>query len=293
MDRLRNARYELERGMSNLFHNFKSRTGLASGSEFLNSNTLVAKVTFLILVVLAFIFLLRLGTMLLTYLFSPTDSPKIINGMKANTKEQLKISQNPGLSGSIPIRRSSNERDGIEFTWSVWIYIAGLQYKTGTRRHIFSKGSDRVDPDNNMMTPNNAPGLYIHPTKNALVVVMNTFNSINEEVIINDIPLNKWINVMIRMEGNIMDVYVNGTIAVRHKLSGVPKQNYGDVLVTANGGFDGNLSDLWYFDYALNTSEIMEIVADGPNLTVTPAQTIALPHYFSLRWYFENATDKQ
>ncbi len=39
-----------------------------------------------------------------------------------------------------------------------------------------------------MMSPNNAPGLYIHPTKNAFIVVMNTYKQINEEVVINDIP---------------------------------------------------------------------------------------------------------
>ena len=189
-----------------------------------------------------------------------------------------------------PSLRSVNERDGIEFTWSVWIWISDLQYKSGQKRHIFSKGNNTIEGDTQQMTPNNAPGLYIHPTKNAFVVVMNTYNTMNEEVVVEDIPLNKWVNVMIRCEGKTLDVYVNGTIAVRHMLTGVPKQNYGDVWVTQNGGYDGMLSDLWYFDYALNTTEIMEIVLDGPDMTVVPAPQYPVPLYFALRW-FTNQTD--
>ena len=276
--------------IANAFRGFESKVGLGKAGAFLKSNSLVAKVAFLILVILAFILLLRLGTSIFTYLFAPSGSPKIVNGMIPSTKTQYQISQKPGVfTKSKTILRSVNQRDGIEFTWSVWIWISGLEYKSGQRRHIFSKGNNTVGDDSQMMTPNNAPGLYLHPTKNALIVVMNTFDTMNEEVVVDDIPLNKWVNVMLRCEGKTLDVYVNGTIAVRHILTGVPKQNYGDVWITANGGYDGMLSDLWYFDYALNTTEIMEIVLDGPDMTVTPAPSYPVPLYFSLRWFFNQS----
>ena len=276
--------------ITNVFRGFESKVGLGKAGAFLKSNSLVAKVAFLILVILAFILLLRLGTSVFTYLFTPPGSPKIISGMYANTKAAHQIPQKPGIgSKSKTILRSVNQRDGIEFTWSVWIWISGLEYKSGQKRHIFSKGNNTIGDNTQMMTPNNAPGLYIHPTKNALIVVMNTFDNMNEEVVVDDIPLNKWVNVMLRCEGKTLDVYINGTIAVRHILSGVPKQNYGDVWITANGGYDGMLSDLWYFDYALNTTEIMDIVLDGPDMTVTPAPSYPVPLYFSLRWFFNQA----
>ena len=41
---------------------------------------------------------------------------------------------------------------------------------------------------------------------------MNTFNNIVEEVEVNDVPLNKWILLGIRVKDNKMDVYINGTI---------------------------------------------------------------------------------
>ena len=55
-----------------------------------------------------------------------------------------------------------------------------------------------------------------------------------------------------------------------------------------NGGFSGNLSDLWYHDYALSGTQIMQIVRDGPDLS-TMERKWALPPYFALQWYFENS----
>ena len=134
------------------------------------------------------------------------------------------------------------------------------------RSHIFHKGNDAINygPDGNVGVnfPNNAPGLYIAPNKNALVVMMNSFNKINEEIIIPDIPLNKWVNVIIRCQNTTLDVYINGTIARSINLIGVPKQNYGDVYVAMNGGFNGNISNLWYYNYALGTSKIQDIASD-------------------------------
>ena len=118
---------------------------------------------------------------------------------------------------------------------------------------------------------------------------MNTFNKINEEIVVNDIPLNKWINVMIRVENTTMDVYVNGTIVKRHQLSGVPKQNYGNVYVSMNGGFNGYTSNLHYWDYALGLAHIQYIISSGPNMEMEDTDLKnSKPRYFSLRWFFNN-----
>jgi hypothetical protein len=88
---------------------------------------------------------------------------------------------------------------------------------------------------------------------------MNTFNVINEEIVIPDIPINKWVNVIIRCQNTTLDVYINGTIARSINLVGVPKQNYGDVYIAPNGGFSGYISNLWYYNYALGINEISRI----------------------------------
>ena len=137
--------------------------------------------------------------------------------------------------------------------------------------------------------PNNAPGLYIDPNTNNLVIFMNTFNDINTKVTINEIPMHKWINVIIRCKNTLLDVYINGDISKSLQLNGVPKQNYGDVYIAENGGFDGYISNLWYYDYALNPIEISNLVIQGPNTNMigaNNAMNMKNNDYLSLRWYF-------
>ena len=274
------------------FNSFSTNKGNSGSNDFLASNSLVSKFAFLLLVIFGFIVLLRVGMTVVTWLFKPNESPHLIDGM-VDAKQMIVFPQDhPSSNGAKTIYRSVNANDGIEFTWSVWIYINNLQYLEGQYRHVFYKGNSNLD-QNGLNFPNNAPGLYIAPNTNALIVMMNTYNSINEEVMIPDIPLNKWVNVIIRCQNTTMDVYINGTITRSVNLMGVPKQNYGDVYVGMNGGFDGNISNLWYYNYALGTSEIQSLSKTGPNTKVVGNNGLGIntPDYLSLRWYFYGAGD--
>jgi hypothetical protein len=274
-----------------VFNTFSTNKGTFGTREFLESNSLVAKFAFLLLVIFGFVILLRVGISVLAYFLKPNESPHLIDGM-VDAKQMIIFTQDPSSNGAVTIYRSVNATDGLEFTWSTWIFIDNLQTNAGKYKHIFSKGNSNLN-ENGMIEPNNAPGLYIAPNTNALVVVMNTFNVINEEVVIPDIPLNKWVNVIIRCENTTMDVYINGTIARSINLVGVPKQNYGDVYVAMNGGFDGNISNLWYFNYALGTAAIQKIANNGPNTKMIGGNGMLdrMFNYLSIRWFFYGAGD--
>ncbi len=287
-------------GATGTFNKFRNNRMVSGTTDFLYSNSLVAKVCFLVLIIILFVIAIRLGSRLITWLLSPSKNPILVNGLRKGTKA-LRIYQDPKNANSIPILRSVNEREGLEFTWSVWLYIekigdpASSAYPNDSRyRHIFNKGdyqnvqsATQFDGTNvnGMNFPNNAPGMYLSQKKNAIVVVMNTFNNVLEEVEIKDIPINKWINVVLRCQGRKMDTYVNGTIVHRHVFNSVPKQNYGDVWVTQRGGFDGMLSSLRYFSHALTGVEVENLVKAGPNLTADDSLKI-FPPYFALRWFF-------
>ena len=277
------------------FNSFSTpNTGTFGPREFLESNSLVAKLAFLLLVVFMFVILLRVGISALGYFFKPKESPHLIDGT-VDAKQQLIFLQDPSNNGAVTIYRSVNATDGIEFTWSVWVFINSLNSNTNgtpTYKHIFSKGNSTLQ-ENGLIFPNNAPGLYIAPNTNTLVVMMNTFNVINEEILIPDVPLNKWVNVIIRCKNTTLDVYMNGTIARSINLIGTPKQNYGDVYVAMNGGFDGYISNLWYYNYALGTAAIQGISEKGPNTKMVGSNGMndKFFDYLSLRWFFYGVGD--
>jgi PAS domain S-box-containing protein len=168
---------------SNTGYGNSAMFGAYGNQGFMQSNSLIANFAFLLLVIFGFIILLRIGISALVYFMKPPDSPHLIDGMVSGD-QMIIFEQDPSNNNAKTIYRSINANDGIEFTWSTWVFIDGIVTDSTTTpqyRHIFSKGNYTFG-SNGMMEPNNAPGLYLSPNKNELVVVMNTYQVINEEI---------------------------------------------------------------------------------------------------------------
>ena len=60
-----------------------------------------------------------------------------------------------------------------------------------------------------------------------------------------------------------------------------------------NGGFDGYISNLWYYNYALGTAAIQQLVAKGPDTTIAGNDGINVKNskYLSMRWFFDGQGD--
>jgi len=287
-----NALGSIKDSMKSVFSGFSNQPNATETFRF--SNTIIAKFAFLILVVIVFMFLVNLGINLITYFTSPQTMPYLVEGMLQGNVP-VTIPQDPRKEGSIQLLRSNNESLGAEFTWSIWIYVTDLPQDKTKYQHIFNKGNN-VYNSLNVATVNNGPGLYFgnpsDPNKlNSLYLIMDTVDQTdkNTSVVINDIPLQKWVHVAIRMENSVIDVYVNGTVSARLTMSNVPKQNYADILLFQNGGFSGNISNLRYFDKALNVFDINSIIKKGPNMNSSSQQRgISLMSnydYLSNIWY--------
>ena len=280
------------------FSDFSSKNIVSGSTDFLESNSWVAKLAFLLMVIIGFVILFRLMISFITWIFSPSGKVVLVNGLQ-NGSVSSTISQDPNNKSSITILRSENEKDGIEFTWSVWLYLNGFENsKSGSHHHVFNKGNTSTStPTGNFAgttTPNNAPGLYINPNYDGFRVIMNSFSNPYQEVIeVTDLPMAKWINIVIRVQDKNCDIYVNGRLVKRRIMTEVVKQNYDNVHVSLNGGFSGYLSNLTYYNRSVSITEIQDIISVGPNLKpVSKALdlTTSAPRYLSNRWYFDQTT---
>ena len=212
----------------------KVQDNVGAGSGFLSSNTIIAKFAFIVLVIILFVILLNLGIVILSRFRAPASNPFLINGL-INGGDSRSINQDPSDRNSIPIARSNNEEAGLEFTYSVWLFIEEIG-KTGTStvnyRNVFNKGDNNYDSVTGLAI-NNGPGLYIENNDQSLakqdcslLFVMDSQQGKNQ-IEIGNIPLKKWVCVNIRMQNTILDVYVNGIIITERKvLNETPKQNY-------------------------------------------------------------------
>tara|TARA_B100001093_G_C26733015_1_gene973133 strand:+ start:150 stop:1124 length:975 start_codon:yes stop_codon:yes gene_type:complete len=286
-----------------------------SSNEFLTSNTIIAKATFLLLVIIIFVFLFYIFSRILFNFLSPSETPYIIKGMKDAT-QSMTIPQSTSDKSAVPIYRSKNEYDGVEFTYSCWIYVNDINYNENTDfKHVFHKGNlnNSEDTYDGVYGPNNCPGVYLYTGKKnisdnllekypllGMLIRLNIYNNNDdkyepnkyyEDIFVDGIPIKKWVNIIIRVTTqNIVDVYINGTLTKRHQLSNIVKQNYDNVYINMNGGFSGNLSNLKYYNYAIGIFEITRINSSGPDLTIPENNNIqkAKPYYLSSQWYFDD-----
>jgi len=180
------------------------------------------------------------------------------------------------------IKRSNDSRYGIEFTYTFWIYINNWRYKEGEWKNVFSKGNAGNQPDSTLLQ---APGVWIYPNINKMGIFMNTFHEIRERCDIDNLPLQKWFHVTISCIGKNLDVYINGRLKKRCILKGIPKQNFGDLFVGLDGGFDGFLSKMRYFNYAIPYYKIEQMISDGPSKAPCE-QSGAKPPYLANDWWF-------
>jgi hypothetical protein len=240
--------------------------------------------------------------MLVAYLLAPTKQPYLVKGLLQGNVP-VSVRQDPSIDNAAVVYRSNNRNGGIELTWSVWLFINTLdRSNTFKHSHIFNKGNNAYSTTNNTLkgiaTVNNSPGVYIDTDEdgqsiNQLLILMDVLKITNGEPEVSlklrvPIPLVKWHHLAIRVQNYTLECYLNGTLSSSVTFgSNVPKQNYDDVHINQNGGFNGSLSNLRYYDYALSAIDINAIYNFGPNLS--PSTLENKPNntydYLSTGWY--------
>jgi hypothetical protein len=286
--------------------------------EFMESNSLVAKFAFILMVFIVLSVAIKLAIIGVSYLLLPSLSPYVLDGT-ANTEDMaITVTQNPAKKDSIFISRSMNEDGGLEYTWSTWFFVNQVPINKDKYSRIFSKGGEGTKSNvDGIYYPNNAPGLYIkfsdditttNPDRQdkgvniSLLAVVDvsgkTSNTVDkkknlhEQLIATDIPMKNWVNAVIRVTNNVIDLYINGRLAQRKKTAGVPIQNYGNVNIgeeKSKNRFSGYISTIQYFNYSIGSNKIKSILDEGPNMKMisnTGAETSGKTlNYLSNSWY--------
>ena len=302
-----------------------SSSGSGSGSggfglrEFMESNSLVAKFAFILMVFIVFSVAVKLAIIGLSYLMLPTMSPYVLDGT-ANTEDMaMSVSQDPAQKDSVFIARSMNEDGGLEYTWSAWFFVNQVPLEKGKWSRIFSKGGEGTkSTTDGIYYPNNAPGMYIRfsndinatnpdrtdaGTNVSLMAVVDVTGkndsttitkNLHEQLISTDIPMKNWVNAVVRVTNNVIDLYINGRLAQRRKTAGIPLQNYGKVNIgesKAKDRFSGYISTIQYFNYSIGANKIKSIVDEGPNMKMVTSAggdtsaTKNVGSYLSNHWY--------
>lgn len=222
----------------------------------------------LLFLVLALMVLVALITAIENVVGAITQFDRLSSPIMPDTTPTTQtIVQDPD-SGVPLIYNSVNESNGMEFSYSMYLFInpdtfetsaafadqvtmpavptgvsngAGAPTTTSTSdatvlKHIFHKGNREVFP---LM----APGLFVSSKSNTLRLYMNSTTRWDNYVEIPNVPVNKWFHLVITLKGKYLDVYVNGNVTVRHEFDTVPKLNYGNVYIMYPAKFPNSATD--------------------------------------------------
>ena len=256
------------------YFNQKTENITNTSNNFITNTSIISKFFILFFILFLFYLIFNLGVFLIIKYFSIKRNPIILNGRIKSNEEKI-VSTNPNIKGSIPILRSVNEKNGIEYTWSCWFFVEDMYINENVNKRIFSKGVNTRNLNEYTKLINNSPGLYISENSNKdmnnLKFVFNTYNDMDnstfepyESFDINNIPIKKWVNVLFILNNKRVDVYINGILKKVHHLKNIPRQNYYDIHIGDKEGFVGYISDLKYYDYSLSYSHIQDIFISGP-----------------------------
>jgi hypothetical protein len=196
---------------------------------------------------------------------------------------------------------------GIEYTYNMWIKITDpgsshkskcILYRSSASPADITKAANPsiwLKPDNSLMVrastrANPNPGTselqeQLYPTyPNASVggdnyTIVNPLheeNSANADsntktavCDVNNIPMQRWVQITVVLWNQTMDVYINGKLTRSCILPGMPLHDPDALANVYIGGgpkdnFNGHISRVRYFNHAITATDVMELYKKGP-----------------------------
>jgi hypothetical protein len=161
--------------------------------------------------------------------------------------------------------------DGMNQTFSTWIYVKDWNYKFGQYKNILWKGNNKTSGTTSS-SPSIAnihcPSIWLYPLTNSLKVVTST--SVPEQVEscdIQNIPLMTWVHIVYVLNNRSVDIYLNGKLERSCALRGIPIISADPVYITTGSpqaGFYGKIGKTQYFTKALLPNDVAGLYQQGP-----------------------------
>ena len=100
---------------------------------------------------------------------------------------------------------------------------------------------------------------------NQITVSFKNLNNTSEHLIIKDIELQKWLCIQIVLKDTTIDFYLNGELIKSKTLNYIPiMTNKGNLIIGKENGFNGIMTKLTYYNYALSEFDLSKYYNKGP-----------------------------
>ena len=161
-------------------------------------------------------------------------------------------------ANQLPLNTTSHN-----YTHSIWFNVNDWKYRLSTPKVLLQRGTPNSNPKITLAAYENNINIQVstHPVSQT----SNSNESTDFDCIIRNFPLQKWVNLIVSLNGRTLDAYLDGKLVRTCVLPGVPNTNAdSDVSITPDGGFSGSTTNLVYLTHAVNPQEAYNIYKKGP-----------------------------
>jgi len=222
--------------------------------------------------ILLVVIIIVLLYIVIRYVFSDVNT---LTSLNSGTMLQ-KITASSLATGSVS--NSSN------FTYSIWFYINDWNYKYGEPKVLFGRmgqlSNSAAVTTASILQSEPCPAVILGAIENNLSVSLTCFpgtaaaltsddtttadGSVVHTCNISNVPIQKWVNLLISTYGRTLDVYLDGKLVKTCVLPGVAKINQSaDVYVTPIGGFAGWTAKFQYYPNSTDPQTAFNIYQKG------------------------------
>lgn len=176
------------------------------------------------------------------------------SGTSLSKMQSASVSSTVATS-SLPTNSAQN------FTYSMWFFISN--WNTSDYEKIILERSAMDDTGSTVLCPK----VYLGKTDNDVNIQISCKDGAGDHTCrVSNIPLQKWVNLIVSVYGRSLDVYVDGKLVRTCVLPGVPAASAvsgSDIQITPNGELTGETSQFMYWAGATNPTEAAAIYRKG------------------------------
>lgn len=185
--------------------------------------------------------------------------------------------------------------NGKEFSYSMWLYIDAEDTEVTSNNKLvlarMNSSSNLSEASPIFVLDRKSNKLYVYTKKeNAYMGAINDVESFDSTLTIPYIPLQRWVNVILVIDNNFIQLFMDGELREVKDMSRFETyDNRSPVVVTPTGdmvigslnetpSFNGYVSKVQVFNYALTLDHAKFVYKAGP-LHKSILSAIGVPHY--------------
>ena len=156
---------------------------------------------------------------------------------------------------------SLTQTNAVNFTYAIWFYIDDWNTNYGTSKIIFGRMNDAASK------ANPCPLVTLNGTQNNIDIALTTAPAASSPPFtcsVANIPIQKWVHLLLSVNGRTLDTYIDGKLVRTCVMPGVAVVNaVAPIFVTPGGGFSGWTSQFQYWGDATDPQTVWNIYKKG------------------------------